>query len=222
MKPYYQDKSCTIYHGDCREILPTLDKVDLVLTDPPYGKKISMIESFGKANKSNTQTYNISSWDNMPMPETTFLLCKEVSQNQIIFGFNYLCNFLPPTSAIIVWDKKLKNNWEDTFADCEIIWTSFNHPPRVYRHLWHGACRASETNKGDYKKHPTQKPLVVITWLLNKYLKEKEAVLDPYLGSGTTLRAAKDLGRKAIGIEIEEKYCEISARRLEQESLFSV
>jgi site-specific DNA-methyltransferase (adenine-specific) len=113
-----------------------------------------------------------------------------------------------------VWDKRDGLTSND-FADCELIYTNLSGVARLFSHRWSGALRDSE--RGEARVHPTQKPLVLMRWLIE--LTVAETILDPYMGSGTTLRAAKDLGRKAIGIEIEERYCEIAANRLRQEVL---
>jgi len=202
--------------GDCLEVMPTLETggVDVTVTDPPYGKGISRYGSFGIGQKSVAHNYSISEWDDVPFTSAQFEEIKRVSLNQIIFGFNYLSNVLPPTKAVIVWDKKLKNDWDDTFSDCEIAWTSLSIPARVYRHLWAGACRASETGKGEGKQHPTQKPIVVIEWMIKKYTKPGDLVLDPFMGSGTTGVACVHTGRNFIGIEIDPGYFAIAEKRI--------
>jgi DNA modification methylase len=210
MTPYYQDNHCVIYHGDCREILPQLPKVDLVLTDPPYGigegnrKKI-----LSRANKAAARDYGAGDWDKTTPPDWLLGLIREVGNWQIIWGGNYFP--LPPSKCWLVWDKQ---NTGD-FADCELAWTNLDKAVRKITHLWNGMIRKG----GEERYHPTQKPLEVMAWCLSQAPDGTKTILDPFMGSGTTLRAAKDLGRKAIGIEIEEKYCEIAAKRLAQEVL---
>lgn len=215
MKHYYQDDYCTIYHGDCREILPSLPRVDLVLTDPPYGilnldgsgsspcvRKSPRQIGSGKLKNRILNQSNVM-WDIAP-DVTMFDALRAVSTYQIIWGGNYFP--LPPTRAILVWDKE--QPWEN-FSQVEIAWTNLDRPAALFRE---STCRGVPD-----KLHPTQKPLSLMLWCLQ--MTENGLVLDPYIGSGTTLRAAKDLGRKAIGIEIEERYCEIAAKRLAQEVL---
>jgi len=117
---------------------------------------------------------------------------------------------VPPSRGWLVWDKV---NGDNDFADCELAWTNIKTSVRIFRHMWNGMLRQSER---DVKRvHPTQKPVALMTWCLS-FAPESNSIIDPFMGSGTTLRAAKDLGMKAIGIEIEEKYCEIAAKRLAQ------
>jgi len=210
MKPYYQDNSCTIYHGDCREILPELPKVDLVLTDPPYG----ISEAKGK-NKSRgllavSVDYGVSNWDDKPIKWELLWELLSIGKNACCFGGNYYP--VPPSPSWLVWDKI---NGSTDFADCELAWTNYGTAVRQKRHQWYGMLR-----KGKEKRwHPTQKPLEIIAWCISLCPNDPQTILDPFMGSGTTLRAAKDLGRKAVGIEIEEKYCEIAVQRLQQEVL---
>ena len=207
-----------LHNIDCLKYLRTLESkcVFAVVTDPPYGKGVSTYGNFGTGTKSTIHKYSVSDWDISPMSEEHFLEIQRVSKEQVIFGFNYLSDILPPTKSIIVWDKKLKNDWEDTFSDCEIAWTSFNMPARVFRHLFTGACRASETGKGEGKQHPTQKPIVVMSWIINKYTKPGDVILDPFMGSGTTGVACVQLGRDFIGCEIDREYFEIAKKRMQQ------
>jgi len=211
MKPYYQDDWVTIYHGDCREILPTLPKVDLVLTDPPYGigaDNRNRILSRGKLAKPID--YGESNWDSHTPPEWLFGLILEKSKEAIIWGGNYFV--LKPSSCWLVWDK---DNGANDFADCELAWTNLPKAVRKIRYRWNGMLQENMSEK-EVREHPTQKPVPVMNWAIT-HATDPKVILDPFMGSGTTLRAAKDLNRKAIGIEIEEKYCEIAAKRMSQE-----
>ncbi len=210
MKPYYEENGITIYHGDCREILPTLPKVDLVLTDPPYGLGESNKRAISRGNIARPTDYGDFTWDESPASKERILLCRSHAENAIIWGGNYFD--VPPSSGWLVWDKQ---NGLSDFADCELAWTNLDMAVRIFRFLWNGMLRAGE-QRGVPRVHPTQKPIELMRWCLN-FTPDAQTVLDPFMGSGTTLRAAKDLGRKAIGIEIEEKYCEIAAKRLSQE-----
>ena len=213
MKPYYQDDSCTIYHGDCREILPTLPKVDLVLTDPPYGIGYVMKpQVVGKGNRRIMRGGKPPVFGDDKPFDPAFILGHRYT---ITFGANYYAGKLPPSNGWIVWDKTGGGRGPDnSFSDCEMAWTSVLRSPSIFRHLWKGLVRDSEA--GEKVLHPTQKPLELMRWCI-LLVDAAKTILDPFMGSGTTLRAAKDLGRKAIGIEIEEKYCEIAAKRLAQE-----
>jgi site-specific DNA-methyltransferase (adenine-specific) len=214
VKPYYQDESTVIYCADCREILPMIpDKsVDLVLTDPPYGiNVIGGSKSFGSIGGSNIVRVNRYApvFGDNETPDLTE--CFRLSSNQIIFGGNYLD--LPIRKGWIVWDKKCRNDWDDNFSDAELAWTSFDRVLKVYRCLYMGLLHPHQSEK---RCHPTQKPLELMSWILHNYSIADDSILDPFLGSGTTCIASKQLGRKSIGIEISERYCEIAAKRLSQ------
>jgi DNA modification methylase len=209
MKPYYQDDKCTIYLGDCREILPTIGTFDLLLTDPPYG----INAGDQRRQKSRTKLalakdYGVNDWDKSPVPDWTLSLAREICSKQIIFGGNYYA--LPPSRCWFVWDKENSGD----FADCELAWTNLDKSVRLKKHLWNGMIRKGQ----EQRFHPTQKPLEVMSWALG-HAGEVKTVLDPWMGSGTTLRACKDVGIKCVGIEREEKYCEIAVQRLAQECL---
>ncbi len=208
--PYYDDGAVTIYHGDCREILPGIEAAVLV-TDPPYGIRYSPSENSGKAwgNKTFVGT-SVVAGDDEPFDPRPLLRFPAV----VLFGANHYADKLPPSPSWLVWDKRDGLTSND-FADCELVWTNLPGVARLFSHRWSGAMRASE--HGEPRLHPTQKPLILMRWLLARC--PSGLIVDPFMGSGTTLRAAKDLGRKAIGIEIEERYCEIAARRCAQEVL---
>ena len=223
MKPYYEHAGITIYRGDCREILPSLPKCDLLLTDPPYGigeaagKNASRNKPFGKSlphNSKNTivaaKDYGNSDWDNQPASDSDLFLARQQTASQIIFGGNYFS--LPPSSCWLVWDKV---NGDSDFADCELAWTNRKSAVRMFRWKWNGMLQEDMSHK-ETRVHPTQKPLALMKWCLSLF-PDAKTVLDPYCGSGTTLVAAKAMGLTAIGIEREEKYCEIAAKRLSQE-----
>lgn len=213
-KKYYQESGITIYHGDCREILPQLEPVDLVLTDPPYGIGESRARVLSRSSNGSKKwgtakatDYGDFEWDSKPVEYGILEKCIDMSQRMICFGGNYYP--FPPSRCWLVWDKETGND----FADAELAWTNLDSAVRLKRYLWAGFRK----EKPESRYHPTQKPLEVIAWALSLAPESCEIILDPFMGSGTTLRAAKDLGRKAIGIEIEEKYCEIAAKRLQQE-----
>lgn len=208
MKPYYEEKGITIYHGDCREILPTIEPVDLVCTDPPYGLDW---KSTGFQQNFKTDWQSAKAWDMKP-EDSLIELIKQKGKQWIIWGGNYFAGSLGDCKAPLVWDKQTGAN---NFADGEMAFTSFQTGTlRIFRHQWCGAFKASERGIRNY--HPTQKPVELMKWCIQR-AECVSVVLDPFMGSGTTLRAAKDLGLRAIGIEIEEKYCEIAAERLRQE-----
>ncbi len=214
MKPYYQEDGITIYHGDCREVLATLPKVDLVLTDPPYGigadRNLRANRQHGHAATAS-RDYGSGSWDSKPPDSEVMALVLSVSRWQIVWGGNYFQ--LPPSPCWLVWDK---DNGTNGYADCELAWTNLNKAVRRLRHRWMGMPQEGSGTRKEPRVHPTQKPVPVMRWCLSLAPDDGGPICDPFMGSGTTLRAAKDLGRQAIGIEIEERYCEIAAKRLAQ------
>lgn len=209
-EPYYQDESVTLYHGDCRDILPLLPKADLVLTDPPYGigEKWAKSAMVGK-NGSSRLWGKGETWDESVPDPATMAMVVEAGREAIVWGGNYFG--LPPSRCWLVWDKVQKF----TGADAELAWTNIDAAVRVFRL---SRVAAFGNNAEFVKRHPTEKPISLMRWCLSQR-KDAELILDPFVGAGTTLRAAKDLGRKAIGIEVEEKYCEIAVERVSQEVL---
>ena len=199
MKPYYSESGITIYHGDCREILPHLGPVDLVLTDPPYGIGDRMQGgTWGAASKYA----DFRGWDVAPdMPTLSGIIAK--ASKSIIWGGNYFD--LEPSRGWLVWNKPERGF---SLAEAELAWTNVDAVIRVYD------CNRSDPGR----EHPTQKPLDLMKWCI-AWSKTTGTILDPFMGSGTTLRAAKDLGRKCIGIEISREYCDIAIKRLQQETL---
>ena len=218
MKPYYQDDYATVYHGDCREVLPELGKVDLVLTDPPYGVNLNPDNtrfSGGDSASVSRRGAGVASKDRMEIIgddadfDPSFLL--QYGKKQIIWGWNNYPDKLG-RGACLVWIKKNDDAFGTFLGDAEVAFVSGGHGVFCHRDLSH-------TAEAHTREHPSQKPLKLFAWCVEKYSKEGQTILDPFMGSGTTLRAAKDLQRKAIGIEMEEKYCEIAAKRLAQEVL---
>lgn len=228
MKTYYEHAGSTIYHGDCREILPTLPRFDLLLTDPPYGQSYKAPSPRNKKapglngnwvhrerSTSDSVTGDGEAVDVSWLPS--------VADNSVIWGAHKLAHQLPPGSWL-VWDKKVGLTSND-FGDGEAAWTSRDQPLRIFRFLWNGLCIQSDSAEAKRKRgtsealqrlHPTQKPVALMKWCL-MFFPTAKTVLDPYCGSGTTLRAAKDAGLTAVGIEREEKYCEIAAKRMAQQ-----
>jgi DNA modification methylase len=142
-------------------------------------------------------------------------MCAVIAAGQyaIVFGGNFYA--LPPSQCWLVWDK---DNGATDFADCELAWTNLPGAVRRIRYRWQGMLQEHMGADKERRVHPTQKPLPVMRWCIER-APDAQTIIDPFMGSGTTLRAAKDLGRQAIGIEIEERYCEIAAQRLSQEVL---
>lgn len=205
----------TLYLGDCMDILPTLDKVDAVITDPPYGidensKKVASRQRKNGNSKAlaDQRDYGDFDWDKLPPTEELIELIRTKAQFQAFFGGNYFT--LPPTSCWLVWDKL---NGDNDFADCELAWTNWPKAVRRLQWRWNGMIR--QGNEERY--HPTQKPIGVMKWVI-ELCPKAETILDPFMGSGTTGVAAIQMGRKFIGIEREPKYFDIACKRIEQAS----
>ena len=207
--------NATLYLGDCRDILPTLGKVDAVVTDPPYGigeaggNAVKRQRKIGGNSKAlaDQRVYDALDWDNEPISSALIEMVRAAGNWQIIFGGNYYnC---PPTSCWLVWDK---DNGANDFADCELAWTNLPKAVRRIRYMWHGMLRANGEERGD---HPTQKPIGVMKWAIGHLPEPNHTSLDPFMGSGTTGVAAVQMGRKFIGIEREPKYFDIAYKRIE-------
>lgn len=198
-----------IYCGDCREILPTLGKVDAVVTDPPYGISYKSPSGSGMTSRGN---YDIIAGDTVNFDPTPFLHYPEV----VLFGANHFANKLPNSARWLVWDKRAGMTSNNN-SDCEMAWVKTGGSARLITHLWNGMLKDSE--KDQKRVHPTQKPVAVMEWILNQTTKAGQTVLDAYMGSGTTGVACFKMGRRFIGIEIDEKYYDISRKRLSDSML---
>lgn len=204
IKPYYEEPGIVIFNSDCREILPHLPKVDLVLTDPPYGINWNTDYTRFSGERGVNQKYPAVHGDKEEFDPTPWL-----AYQCILFGANCYSSKLPRGSWL-VWDKRFKNG-EAFLADAEIAFWSKGYGVYIYSQTWQGSNKMGETERF----HPTQKPVGLMRWCIEKVGKA-ETILDPFMGSGTTLVACKQLHRRGIGIEIEEKYCEIAVKRLGQ------
>lgn len=224
MTPYYDEAGITIYHGDCLAVMDVLHPdrgprpvYDLLLTDPPYG--IDVIASTYQNAKSKPGSalahktrYERSDWDDRPA-HAELAAARALCRWHIVFGGNYYD--LPPSSCWLVWDKE---NGGNDFADCELAWTNLKKAVRKLTYRWNGMLQQPGRPK-EQRQHPTQKPEPVMVWALQNAPQDVRTVFDPFMGSGTTLVAAKRLGKQAVGIEREERYCEIAAKRLSQGAL---
>jgi len=206
--------NAVLYLGDCLEILPTLPKVDAVITDPPYGigeaagKNASRNRKNASRNKlAVAKDFGNDSWDDQPISPELLALVIGAGKWAIVFGGNYYP--MAPSSCWLVWDKE---NGDSDFADCELAWTNIPKAVRRIRYMWNGMLRANKEMRGD---HPTQKPIGVMKWAISHVPVPAETILDPFMGSGTTGVACADLQRKFIGIEREPKYFDIACERIE-------
>ena len=207
MKPYYQDNAVTIYHGDCRDVLAGLDQVDIVLTDPPYGIR------YQSNHRTATKKFDVIALDH-EYPTWIFTAVKPRVAMLVWCRWDSLY-IIPRPKALIAWDKgncsagDLEHDFGRQWEACAF----YPGPEHRFLSRPRDLIRVARIEGGKLL-HPTEKPVGVMTPLIACHV--GEVVLDPFMGSGATLRAAKDLGRKAIGIEIEEKYCEIAVKRMAQ------
>lgn len=225
--PYYEADGITIYCGDCREILSLVTiTADLLLTDPPYGIGASRRSGFGNGvtgtyktgflkgqKRIGTREYKESNWDDAPVAADLLEAVRSTCKFQIIFGGNYFP--LPPSRCWLIWDKK---NGATDFADAEMAWTNLDAAVRLFLYLWNGMMK----ERPERRFHPTQKPLSLMKWCISKAPTGIRTIFDPFMGSGTTLVAAKEFGLRAIGIDADEEYCEIAASRLSQRVMFGL
>lgn len=196
-----------VIQGDCLDFMKQIPNksIDLVLTDPPYGLGDKLISGGGKMkNTSMKVLYLESEWEDIVPNEEYFTEIFRISKNQIICGGNYFN--LPPTRGFVVWDKLQPM---PTFSACEYIWTSFSCPAKIFK----------GTSTDLNRQHPTQKSIHLMKFLIDKFSKPDDIILDPFLGSGTTAVACQNLKRNFIGIEMSPKYVEIARQRLRQKPL---
>ena len=193
---------CTLYNADCREALPTLPKVDAVITDPPYGINAARTRN---SAANGWVDYGCDGWDLERAPADIISQIVGAGDTVIIWGGNYFTDVLPPSMGWLSWDKG-----QDGFslADFELAWTNKN---KAARRINYARALALKDNK----QHPTQKPIAVMRWCIEQ-AGNPQTILDPFMGSGTTGVAAVQMGRSFIGIEREPKYFDIACKRIEQ------
>lgn len=203
-----------IYNEDCLETMARMPDnfVDLVLTDPPYGIGICSTGSVGGKKMAITKDYGEQKWDNEIPKKEVFEQMFRISKNQIIFGGNYFVEYLKNSSCWLVWDKDNSGN----FADCELLWTSFNTAVRKFKFRWNGLLQEDMKNK-EVRYHPTQKPVELMRQILSRYSNPNQIIYDPFIGSGSILLAAQKLGHEWIGSEINKEYCDIANKRIDAE-----
>lgn len=186
--------NATLYLGDCMEVLPTLPKVDAVITDPPYG--------IGIASNPVRQMHEKLDWDAATPDESVLSAVIQAGAVAVVWGGNYFD--LPPSQCFLVWDKVQPQDF--SLAMCEQAWTNKKSPAKLYR----------QSVLSYRKEHPTQKPVELMKWCIEQAaVPPNGTILDAFMGSGTTGVAAVQMGRRFIGIEREPKYFDIACRRIE-------
>jgi len=189
---------CTLYLGDCLDVLPTLGRFDLCLTDPPYG----IGEDGGRFRDRKGGGHRVlpkGGWDKTSPEQTAFNLLRAASSEQVVWGGNYFADKLPPSKGWLYWQKLMGGD----FSDGELAWTSRDSALREFTFC----------NKIGGKVHPTQKPVELMNWCLN-FFQEARTVVDPFMGSGTTGIACVKSGRSFVGIEQHEPYFDIACERI--------
>jgi site-specific DNA-methyltransferase (adenine-specific)/modification methylase len=200
----------TLYLGDCVEVLPTLGRVDAVVTDPPYGigesvkasKRTASAKGDARWSNRKCTDYARSEWD-ASAPDLSWIPQRDCEA--IVWGGNYFG--FPAESKWLVWDKQTDGA---DFADCELAWTNLGGAVRRFVWLWSGFRK----QQPEERWHPTQKPVALMRWCIEQT--KGAVILDPYMGSGTTGVAALQLGRKFIGVELDPGYFDIACKRIEQ------
>jgi DNA modification methylase len=199
MTPYYEHAGITLYHADWREC--DLGHHDLLLTDPPYGINADRDRNCAK---NGWVDYGSTGWDAAPASDEDIEKLHKLAKVEVVWGGNYFV--LPPSMGWLVWDKGQR---DFSLADGELAWTNRKLALRIF-------TMSRSLALQDGKQHPTQKPLALMKWCIS-LVPSAKTLVDPYAGSGTSLVAAKHMGLKATGVEREERYCEIIAKRLSQE-----
>ena len=188
---------------------------DLAIVDVPYGigESGGKNKSRGKLAKPNDYKDYIGN-DSKPPNKDYFVELFRVSKNQIIWGANHFISKMPfDSSCWIVWDK---DNGDNDFADCELAWTSFDSAVRKFKYRWNGMLQENMKNK-ENRIHPTQKPVALYEWLLNRYTKPNDIILDTHVGSASSLIACYNTNHKFVGFELDEYYYKVSKQRLDTE-----
>jgi site-specific DNA-methyltransferase (adenine-specific)/modification methylase len=219
--PYYERDGMTLYNADALDVLPLYPPavVALLLADPPYGMKLDPKNS-DRGGKSTLKggIPPLLDWprcvgDDRPFDPTPLLVYSRV----VLWGANHYAHRLPPSPSWLVWDKR-KGTSSDFNADCEMAWTNLGGPARLYSQLWRGVCKRGE-EAGQRRLHQMQKPAALGRWIIGRATQPGDLVLVPYAGSGSEMLAALQTGRRCVGVEIEERYCEVAAKRLQQVAL---
>lgn len=218
MTPYYEDEAVTIFHGDCRDIIPSLT-FDVVVTDPPYG-----VEFKGKAtkwSKADGGYLNLADGpeyiDGVVVPIVDRLVAtgKPVVMTP---GIRSMFRYPEPRSVGSIFYPSGAGSGPWGFICSQPIFY-YGKDPYLSASMGSRPDSFASTEAAEVNGHPCPKPIRTMRWLVTKASLPGQTILDPFMGSGTTLRAAKDLGRKSIGIDLEERYCEIAANRMSQEVL---
>lgn len=206
MKPYYEHAGITIYHGDCREILPQLPSCDLILTDPPYGIGLEYA------------SFNDTPEEVLRLVSAIMPVIKFKSKRALLTCGTRQITFYPAPDWILCWLNRAGSYMNPWGFTCWQPILAYGSDPYLEKSLGSRPDVIEHSETAENNGHPCPKPIGFWKKLVSRgSVLDTDTIIDPMMGSGTTLRASKDLGRRAIGIEIEEKYCELAAKRLSQE-----
>jgi len=185
---------------------------DLAIVDPPYGIREDGAKNHSRGKAARPTLYTPKYWDTTTASKKYFKQLKRISKNQIVWGANHFIENLMATnsSCWIVWDKQ---NGDNDFADCELAWTSFNTSVRKFEFRWAGMLQGDMKNK-ETRIHPTQKPVALYKWLLDKYAKQGDKILDTHLGSGSIAIACHDYGFDLTACELDKEYFDKAMERI--------
>ena len=188
---------------------------DLAIVDPPYGIGENGDKNYTRAKLAKAKNYKAFSGNDIEPPSKEYFdELFRISKNQIIWGANHFISKIPyDSSCWIVWDK---DNGDNDFADCELAWTSFDSAVRKFKYRWKGMLQENMKNK-EIRIHPTQKPVALYEWLLNRYAKPNDIILDTHVGSASSLIACHNTNHKFVGFELDEYYYKVSKQRLDTE-----
>lgn len=188
---------------------------DLAIVDPPYGIGENGDKNHTRGELAKAKNYKAFSGNDIEPPSKEYFdELFRVSKNQIIWGANHFISKMPfDSSCWIVWDK---DNGDNDFADCELAWTSFDSAVRKFKYRWNGMLQENMKNK-EIRMHPTQKPVALYEWLLNRYAKPNDIILDTHVGSASSLIACHNTNHKFVGFELDEYYYKLSKQRLDTE-----
>jgi site-specific DNA-methyltransferase (adenine-specific) len=197
-----------LWLGDCREILPLLPKACAVVTDPPYGIAFERGVGGQGVQKKLKRSYGPIAGDDVPFDPSPWL-----SWPCILWGANHYSERLPH-GRWLAWNKLGTLKPWDSFSDVEFAWQNIRAADRIFSLLWKGLCQGEKVDNGA-RGHPTQKPVALMEWCLG-FLPGADAILDPFMGSGTTGVACQKLGRRFVGVEVNPAYFDIACRRVEE------
>lgn len=212
--------------GDCMEYMRQMPDgcIDLAIVDPVYGDVTGNGYTTGKHDKqehhigtglANQKAYNREIWKQPKTPPEYFKELFRVSKNQVIWGGNFFTDCLPPSQGWIVWDKQKPEGV--TFSDCELAFTSFNVGLRCFRFMWNGMLQGDMKNK-ENRIHPTQKPVALYEWILQRYANPGDTILDTHVGSASSLIACHNTNHRFVGFELSKEYYGLAKDRYEIET----